>query len=78
MMTRTLARLVLPTLVLLGGPIYAAESPPPLPLARPFPTPRDERQPTLRGLPPAVARSEGQRTASQKALDKALIICSKC
>jgi len=78
-MTRMLARLILPTLVLLGGPIHAAENQPfRLPLARPFQTPPDERQPTLRGLPPEIARSEGERTASQKALDKALIICSKC
>lgn len=43
-----------------------------------FDAPIGHVQPTLRDLPPAVARSEGKRTKQQKNFDKKLQICRGC
>ncbi|MCW5691989.1 MAG: hypothetical protein KIT48_06460 [Pseudolabrys sp.] len=78
-MSRMFALLLLSMLALAGGPTCAAEgSPFRLPPARPFVAPPDERQPTLQGLPQAIAHSEGRRTQRQKDLDKTLQICRGC
>lgn len=78
-MDRMFALLLLSMLALSSGPTYAAEETPlRMPPERPFVAPPDERQPTLRSLPHAIAHSEGKRTRGQKDVDKSLQICRDC